>query len=250
MNKSIPKRVEYAAKNIETPFHIYDEMLIRENSRKLHDAFSWVQNLDGSENGFKNYFAVKALPNPHILNILKEENMGFDCSSGAELEMMKRLGVRGEEIIFTSNNTPMNEYQKATELGAIVNFDDISHIDDFMNNLGVPETFCLRYNPGSVKKGNEIIGNPEQAKFGFTKKDVMKAYPMMRDMGSKRFGLHAMIASNELQEEYFIETAKILFDLVVELYKKEGIKIEFINLGGGIGIPYHPNDNSVNYYKS
>lgn len=241
-HKRIPERLKENITHLQTPFYIYDEQGIVENARKFYDAFSWAYR-------FKNYFAVKALPNPYILRILKEEGMGFDCSSGAELEIMNRMGYSGEEdIIFTSNNTPLEEFKLANTLKAIVNFDDISHIDGFIENICVPDFFCLRYNPGNLKKGNVIIGNPEEAKFGFTKKDAIAAYRMMKERGSKRFGLHCMVASNELDETYFEETARILFEFCVELYKQEKIRIDFVNLGGGFGIPYSPEEKPIDYH--
>jgi diaminopimelate decarboxylase len=223
-----------------TPFHIYDEAAIRENAKNFYQAFNWV-------NGFKNYFAVKALPNPYILKILKEQGMGVDCSSLAELIMSEKVGFRGEEIMFTSNETPAKEYKKAFELGAIINLDDISHIEYLEKNVGVPDVICFRYNPGSLRKnkGNTIIGNPEDAKYGLTKDQLFKAYKIMRDKDVKRFGLHTMIASNEIDKNAFVETAEMLFELVREIKKEIGIKIEFINMGGGIGIPYKPEQEPI-----
>ncbi len=223
-----------------TPFHIYDEKGIRETAQKLYKAFSWVD-------GFKNYYAVKALPNPHILKILKEEGMGADCSSLPELIMAERVGIKGENIMFTSNDTPAKEYIYAKKLGAIINLDDISHIPFLEKYAGLPDIICFRYNPGPLRKhkGNVIIGKPEDAKYGMTQDQLFKGYKIMRDKGVKRFGLHTMIASNELDPHAFVETADMLFDLVIEFSKKLTITFEFVNLGGGIGIPYKLTDKPV-----
>ncbi|MFW6249925.1 MAG: diaminopimelate decarboxylase, partial [Alkalispirochaetaceae bacterium] len=248
--KSVPfsrEFIESVAQEHPTPFHIYDESAIRENARALNEAFNWVKRSDGGPGGFKNFFAVKALPNPHIMSILREEGMGMDCSSLTELMLAEKVGIRGEEVMFTSNDTPLEEYQKAMELGAIVNLDDISHIPFLQQHLRVPELVCMRYNPGSLKRGNVIIGKPEEAKYGFTREQILEGYRTMRDLGAKRFGLHTMVASNELDPDYFIETAQLLFDLVVEIQEELGVRIEFVNLGGGIGIPYRPEQRPVDY---
>ncbi len=233
--------IEEIIKKYPTPFHIYDEEAIRAHARRFQGAFPWVPG------GFKNFFAVKALPNPHILQIVREEGMGFDCSSYAELELVEKIGVRGEEIIFTSNDTPAYEYKKAKELGAIINLDDLSHVDYLHEHVGMPNLICMRYNPGPLKEGNVIIGNPEEAKYGFTREQLFEGYRKAREYGATRFGLHTMVASNELNPEYFVETAQILFDLVTELKKRLDIRIEFVNLGGGIGIPYRPEQKAVDY---
>ena len=233
--------------SVPTPYHLYDERAIRENARQLNSAFSWVPDTAGRPGGFRNFFAVKALPNPHILRILYEEGMGFDCSSGTELELVRRLGVSGEDIMFTSNDTPAKEFQQAVDLGAVVNLDDISHIPYLNEHVGMPALICMRYNPGPLKGGNVIIGSPEEAKYGFTREQILEGYPMARELGAQRFALHTMVASNELNPDYFVETARILFDLAVELYEREGIRIEFVNLGGGIGIPYRPEETAVDY---
>ncbi|MCP5515040.1 MAG: diaminopimelate decarboxylase [Spirochaetales bacterium] len=240
--KKLPFTMQQIEKIIEkhpTPFHIYDEKAIRENARRFYKAFSWVPG------GFKNYFAVKALPNPAILKILKEEGMGADCSSLPELLLSDMAGIKGEDIVFTSNDTPAAEFIKAKELGAVINLDDITHIPFLEKHAGIPELACLRYNPGPLKEGNKIIGNPEEAKYGFTREQLIEGYRLMKEKGAKRFGLHTMVASNELNPDYFIETAEILFDLVVEISKKLSIKFEFVNLGGGIGIPYKPEQKAV-----
>lgn len=235
-------RIEKIIKKHPTPFHIYDEKAIRQNARNLIKAFSWAPY-------FKEYFAVKALPNPWILEILKEEGLGLDCSSLPELLLADAVGIRGENIMLTSNNTQAFEYQKAKALGAIINLDDITHIEYLEKHAGLPDLLCFRYNPGPLKKGNFIIGKPEEAKYGLTKKQLLSAYKRARDLGVNRFGLHTMVASNVLEEAYFAETANMLFDLVVELNKKLGIQIEFVNIGGGIGIPYQPREKSVDIQK-
>ncbi len=221
-----------------TPFHIYDEKAIRLNAQYVNKAFSWNE-------GFKEYFAVKALPNPYIMKVLKEEGFGSDCSSMAELILSEKIGVVGDNIMFTSNNTPEYEYRKAKELGAIINLDDVSHISYLEMNCGLPELLCMRYNPGSLKEGNAIIGHPEEAKYGFTREQLIEGYRIAKEKGVKRFGLHTMVASNELDSAYFVETAEILFDLAAELTKNLGIEFEFVNLGGGIGIPYLPEQKPV-----
>lgn len=225
--------------NYPTPFHIYDEQAIRDNARQLLAAFSWAP-------GFKEYFAVKATPNPHILRILKEEGIGADCSSLAELILSKQAGIVGEDIIFSSNDTPAEDYQAAQKLGAIINLDDISHIDYLEKHVGIPEIISFRYNPGSLLEGgNDIIGVPEEAKYGLTREQILEAYKIMQGKGVKRFGLHTMVISNELSPDSFIATAVMMFDLVIEVYQTLGIRIEMIDLGGGIGIPYRPEQQAV-----
>ena len=239
--KTLPFSLEQIQKIITqypTPFHIYDEGAMLENARYLNKAFSWNA-------GFKEFFAVKALPNPYIMKALKGENIGADCSSFAELVLAEKTGITGEGIMFTSNNTPVYEFKKAMELGAIINIDDLSHIAYLDMHCGLPELLCMRYNPGSLKEGNAIIGHPEEAKYGFTREQLFEGYRLAKAKGVKRFGLHTMVASNELEAEYFVETAEILFDLVVEISKEVGISFEFVNLGGGIGIPYKPEQKRV-----
>ncbi len=241
----LPFNLEEITKIIQdypTPFHIYDEKAIRENARKFKAAF-------GKLEGFKEYFAVKALPNPFILKIMKSEGFGTDCSSLPELLLAEKVGIRGENIMFSSNDTPAAEYVKAMELGAIINLDDISHIEFLEQNAGMPDLICFRYNPGAARTGNALIGKPEEAKYGFTKKQLFEGYSICRAKGVQRFGLHTMVASNELNYQYFIETARMLFDLVVEISKTVGIRFEFINLGGGIGIPYQLDQEAVPYEK-
>ncbi|MCL5784806.1 MAG: diaminopimelate decarboxylase [Patescibacteria group bacterium] len=236
--------IEKVIKKYPTPFHIYDEKGLRENARKFYEAFNWVP-------GFKNYFAVKANPNPYILKIAKEEEMGVDCSSLPELILAEKVGFEGEDIMFTSNDTPAKEFQKAKELGAIINLDDISHIEMLEQSAGIPEIICFRYNPGPLRKTgvNAIIGKPEEAKYGLTKKQLFEAYQIMKSKGVKRFGLHTMVVSNELDVDALAETANMLFDIAVEVYQKLGIKLEFVNLGGGVGIPYKPDQKAVDLEK-
>jgi len=243
-DKSLPfskEELDAIVSEVPTPFHIYDEAAIRRNVRAFYRAFSWVPG------GFINYFAVKALPNPHVIEILKQEGLGGDCSSLAELLLCEAVGLKGDMIAFTSNDTPSHEFQKAHELGAIINLDDISHIPFLETSLGgkLPRMLCFRYNPGPLKEGNAIIGKPEEAKYGFTRAQLFEGYRLARDKGVRRFGLHTMVASNELNPDYFVETARMLFELVVELSRDLGIRFEFVNLGGGIGIPYHPDQTAV-----
>ena len=243
--KTLPFTREQILRVIEkhpTPFHIYDERAIRDNARRLKQAFAGFD-------GFKEFYAVKALPNPFMLKIVKEEGFGTDCSSLPELLLSEKVGIVGEDIMFSSNDTPADEFQKAKALGAIINLDDISHLAFLEEHAGLPDLICLRYNPGSLKKGNVIIGKPEEAKYGFTREQVIEGYRLARDKGVKRFGLHTMVASNELDYRYFVETAAILFDLIAEVNEKVGVRIEFVNIGGGIGIPYRPEQAAVDYDK-
>ena len=242
--KTIPftkLELEKIVEKYPTPFHIYDEAAIRKNAKKMKDAFSWMP-------GFKNYYAVKACPNPSIMKILKEEGFGADCSSLPELILAEKAGITGEDIMFTSNDTPSDEFVEAKRLNAIINLDDILHIDTLENSSKLPELICFRFNPGSARAGNVIIGHPEEAKYGLTKDQIFKAYSIMKEKGVKRFGLHTMVASNELDPDYIVETAKMLFELVIELKEKTGIRIEFINMGGGIGIPYKPEEKEMDLY--
>jgi diaminopimelate decarboxylase len=239
--KTLPftlNQLEAIEKNFPTPFHVYDERGIRENARRLKRAFAWNP-------GFKEYFAVKACPNPFLMKIVREEGFGMDCSSLPELLLSESIGSVGEEIMFTSNDTPADEFVKAKALGAIINLDDLSHIAFLEHAAGIPERVCFRYNPGPLKGGNAIIGNPEQAKYGFTREQLFEGYRLLKDKGVKHFGLHTMVASNELNPQYFIDTAEILFQLAAEISKEVGITFEFINVGGGIGIPYKPEQVAV-----
>lgn len=238
--KTVPfsTKIDQIVKKYPTPFHIYDEHGIRENARKLKEAFSWV-------NGFKEYFAVKAAPNPFLMKILNQEGFGTDCSSLPELLLSGKCGITGEDVMFTSNDTPADEFKKAFEMGAIINLDDISHISYLENNVGIPDLICTRYNPGPLRSGNAIIGEPQEAKYGFTRDQLFEGYRILKEKGVKRFGLHTMIASNELNPEYFVTTAGMLFELVVQLSKELDISFEFVNLGGGFGIPYHPEQKKL-----
>jgi diaminopimelate decarboxylase len=223
-----------------TPFHVYDERSIRANARALKEAFAWSA-------GFCEHFAVKACPNPHILKIMREEGFGADASSMAELVMAERVGISGERIMFTSNDTPSEEYIKARRLGAVINLDDISHIDYLERCAGLPDFISFRYNPGKLREGNAIIGKPEEAKYGFTRDHLFEGYRVMKRKGVKRFGLHAMVVSNELNLDYHLETARMLFDLVAELSREVGIRFDFVNLGGGFGIPYKPEQTAIDW---
>jgi diaminopimelate decarboxylase len=243
--KTLPfskEQIEDIIKKYPTPFHIYDEKRMVDYARYFNQCFDWNQ-------GFKEFYAIKAAPNPYLMKILRKEGFGIDCSSMAELVLAERVGLRGEEIMFTSNDTPAEEYKKAIELGAIINLDDISHIDFLEQSAGIPELVCFRYNPGALKGGNIIIGNPEDSKYGFTREQMFEGYKKLVDLGVKRFGIHTMVASNELDPDYFIETAEIIFDLIVDLNRELGVRFEFANLGGGIGIPYRNEHKPVNLKK-
>lgn len=219
-----------------TPFHIYDEKGIRENARKLRDAFSWNK-------GFKEFFAVKATPNPFLIKILQEEGCGTDCSSMTELMLSEAIGFNGSEIMFSSNETPAEEFVKARELNATINLDDFTHIDFLDKVAGIPETISCRYNPGGLFKiSNNIMDNPGDAKYGFTKDQMFEGYKKLMKMGAKYFGIHSFLASNTTTNEYYPTLAKSLFQLAVELKEKTGADIKFINLSGGIGIPYKPDE--------
>jgi diaminopimelate decarboxylase len=249
IKKTVPfsrHQIEELEKKYPTPFHIYDEEAIRSASRRLYKAFSWVTGPEGNEGGFKNYFAVKALPNPYILRILREEGQGADCSSLPELLLADAVGITGEEIMFTSNDTPAEEFVHAKKLGAIINLDDITHIDFLEKSTGIPDLLCFRYNPGDeYSHGSRFIGNPSEAKYGLTHDQILKAYKIAQQKGAKRFGLHAMIVSNQCKEDILVDAVRLLFNLAVEIHEKTGIRLEFINLGGGIGIPYAPTDHQV-----
>jgi len=240
--KTLPfdeQKIREIAQDYPTPFHIYDERAIRENARRLNAAFSWCP-------GFQEFYAVKAAPNPFLLEILREEGFGGDCSSLPEMVLCEATGITGEQIMFTSNNTKAEEYAKARQMGAIINLDDLTHIDYLEQHVGLPEMLCFRYNPGPLREGNAIIGKPEEAKYGFTREQLFEGYRIIRDRGVQRFGLHTMVASNELNPDFFVETARMVFELAVELAEKLDIRLEFCNLGGGIGIPYRPEEEPVN----
>ena len=235
MQKTFPltkAQLELIIQKIPTPFHIYDENKIRQNIRRLKSAFDWAAD-------FREYFAVKACPNPFIVKILADEGAGTDCSSLAELYISETAGVTGEKIMLTSNDTPAEEFQKARQLGAIINLDDITHVEFLDRCAGMPDCLSFRYNPADIMNdGNEIIGKPAEAKYGLTRAQLFDAYQLAFDKGVKRFGLHTMIVSNELETSAFIRTAEIMFELAVEIKTRLGISVEFVNLGGGLGLPY------------
>ena len=238
------ERLLELAKRFPTPFYLYDEKAIRDNMADFTKAFSIFPK-------FTEHFAVKAMPNPYMLKVLADCGCGGDCSSLPELMLCQMSGITGERVIFTSNETPAEEFQLAYKQGNIINLDDITHIEFLRDALDgkFPELICFRYNPGPLKEGNAIIGKPEEAKYGLTREQIFEAYKKARDFGAKRFGLHTMVASNELNPDYFVDTAKMLFELAVELKEKLGIKIEFLDLGGGIGIPYKPGQKKVDLFE-
>lgn len=227
--------VEEIVKKYPTPFHIYDEKGIRENAKALKDAFSWNK-------GYKEYFAVKATPNPFLINILHEYGCGTDCSSYTELMLSDAMGLKGEDIMFSSNDTPPEEFEYAAKLGATINLDDITHIDFLEKTIGyIPETISCRYNPGGYFSiANSIMDNPGDAKYGFTTEQLFEGFGILKSKGAKNFGIHAFLASNTVTNDYYPELAKQLFELAVKLEKETGCDIKFINLSGGIGIPYKP----------
>ncbi len=242
--KTVPftkKQIEKIIAEYPTPFHIYDEKAIVDNVRKLIKAFSWAPD-------FKEYFAVKATPNPYLMKLLKAEGVGADCSSMAELVLCEKVGITGHDIVFSSNDTPYSEYKKAMALGALVNLDDISMIEYLEQYGPLPEWICVRYNPGPLmKEGNAIIGTPEEAKYGMTREQVFEAFRIMKEKGVKHFGLHTMVVSNELDVNGLINTAKMMFNLAVDVQKNVGINIEFLDFGGGIGLPYKPEQSFIDY---
>jgi len=222
-------------KTYPTPFHLYDEKGIRENIEALKEAFSWNK-------GFREYFAVKATPNPFLINILREYGCGCDCSSYTELMLSEAIGATGEAIMFSSNETPAEEYKYADQLGAIINLDDITHIDFLEETIGhIPETISCRYNPGGLFKiSNDIMDNPGDSKYGMTTEQLFDAFKILKSKGAKEFGIHAFLASNTVTNEYYPMLAKVLFEMAVKLQNETGVHIKFINLSGGIGIPYKP----------
>ena len=218
-----------------TPYHLYDEKGIRDNAKAVKEAFAWNK-------GYREYFAVKACPNPTLIQIMKEYGCGCDCSSMTELMLSKAMGCKGADIMFSSNATPAEEYQYAAKLGAIINLDDITHIDFLEKAIGyIPETISCRYNPGGLFKiSNDIMDNPGDAKYGMTTEQLFEAFKILKAKGAKKFGIHAFLASNTVTNEYYPMLAKVLFEVAVKLEKETGADIEFINLSGGVGIPYKP----------
>ena len=237
-------KLDEIVKTHPTPFHLYDEKGIRENARRVNAAFSWNP-------GFKEYFAVKATPNPTILKVLREEGCGVDCSSLTELTMAEKCGFRGHEIMFSSNNTLAEEYRLADRLGAVINLDDLTHVEFLEESIGhIPETIFCRYNPGGVftlgagKDGHQVMDNPGDAKYGMTRPQIAQAFRMLKAKGARTFGIHCFLASNTISNEYYPELAGILFRLAVELKAETGCDIRFINLSGGIGVPYRPEEEA------
>ena len=229
------EKIEEIRKEIPTPFHIYDEAGIRENAAKVKKAFEWNE-------GFREYYAVKANCNPFLINILREYGCGLDCSSLTELMLSNELGVNGDMIMFSSNDTPAEEFKLAAEVGATINLDDFTHIQFLEDTIGyIPKTMSLRYNPGGVYSvSNGIMDNPGDAKYGFTKEQLIEGYKILKSKGVERFGLHSFLVSNTVTNDYYPTLAKTLFELALEIREETGVQLDFINLSGGVGIPYEP----------
>lgn len=230
------EQVDEIVKSYPTPFHIYDEKGIRENARALKAAFAWNK-------GFREYFAVKATPNPFIMKVLQSEGCGFDCSSYTELLLSDEVGAEEHDIMFSSNATPDMDFKKAFELGAIINLDDFTHIDVLDKLTGIPETICCRYNPGGEFKTDgspNVMDTPRDAKYGMTHEQIIEAYKILKEKGAKRFGMHAFLASNTLTNDYYPTLARIMFKAAVDIKERSGVELSFINLSGGVGIPYKP----------
>lgn len=235
--------IKELVKTEPTPFHLYDEKGIRENARNFKKAFSWNK-------GFKEYFAVKATPNPYIMKILKEEGCGMDCSSFTELLLSEAVGVTGEDIMFSSNVTPPQEFKKARELGGIINLDDITHIEILEKAAGIPEKISCRYNPGGIYQvSNDIMDNPGDSKYGMTKAQLIEAFLTLKEKGAKEFGIHSFLASNTVTNDYYPMLARDLFTLAVELKEKTGVHIAFVNLSGGVGVPYRPEQEANDIFQ-
>ena len=229
------EKIDEIRKEIPTPFHIYDEAGIRENAAKVKKAFEWNE-------GFREYYAVKANCNPFLINILREYGCGLDCSSMTELMLSNELGVNGDMIMFSSNDTPAEEFKYAAEVGATINLDDFTHIQFLEDTIGyIPKTMSLRYNPGGVYSvSNGIMDNPGDAKYGFTKEQLIEGYKILKSKGVERFGLHSFLVSNTVTNDYYPTLAKTLFELALEIREETGVQLDFINLSGGVGIPYEP----------
>ncbi len=249
MTEKIPfvtkEKIEEISKEYPTPYHIYDEKGIREKARALKEAFSWNK-------GFREYFAVKATPNPYLMKILLEEGCGFDCSSYTELMLSDKVGAKAHDIMFSSNETPDADYILANDLGAIINLDDITHIDVIDKLFAIPKTISCRYNPGGEFKTSEtgnVMDVPRDAKYGFTHEQIIEGYKRLKEMGAESFGIHAFLASNTVTNDYYPTLAEILFKTVVEIKEKTGVSFKFINLSGGVGIAYHPDQTSNDIYE-
>lgn len=237
------EQIEEIVKTYPTPFHLYDEAGIRANAKAVQEAFSWNK-------GFREYFAVKATPNPFLIDILKEYGCGCDCSSLTELMMAKACGMSGEQIMFSSNETPLEEFAYANDLGAIINLDDFTHIQCLEDTLGyIPETISCRFNPGGVfAMSNGIMDNPGDSKYGMTREQLFDAFKLLKEKGAKNFGIHAFLASNTVTNEYYPKLARQLFELVVELQQETGCHVAFVNLSGGVGVPYTPDQEPNDIY--
>ncbi|MDO4548811.1 MAG: diaminopimelate decarboxylase [Clostridia bacterium] len=233
---SLIKRI---ADDVGTPFYLYDESVIDDHARRLSEAFSWNP-------GFREYFAVKATPNPYVIDIMTRRGCGVDCASRTELMLAKAMGLRGERIMFSSNQTPGCEYRLARELDATINLDDISHIDFLRENGGIPKRLCLRYNPGSTQvASNFVMGHPQDSKFGMTRAQIHECVKRLIDLGVEKFGLHAFLISNCVDTDYYPQIASLLFGLALEIYRETGAIVDFINLSGGIGVAYHPEEREA-----
>ncbi|MDR2438753.1 MAG: diaminopimelate decarboxylase [Planctomycetaceae bacterium] len=243
--KTLPFDREFIEKLTEqypTPFYIYDEKTLRRNARLFTESFAW-------NDGFREFFAVKANPNPELLKILRTEFLGGDCSSLPELLICERIGMSGEEIMFTSNNTPAIEFIKAKQLDAIINLDDLTHLEFLEHHAGLPDLISFRWNPGALREVESVIGNPVEAKYGLTTEQIFDGFALAKRKGVQHFGLHTMVASNMLQEEFFRYTAKTIFELALELEHRTGVRVEFVNLGGGFGVAYRTDQTPLDMKK-